>query len=387
MKPVSRATAMLQNLTLMVATLVGCCIIAEAVLRTTHLFGAQPAWTTPDPTVGYRFVPNASYRWVQEADHAIVGRINRFGWRDRDWKIAKPTGTLRVAILGDSFVEAMQVEADSTFPALAERTLSERLGRPVELMNFGRSGYTQSEELLTLRNEVVQFHPDIVMLFFFPGNDITDISRVTAPNTQRPFFLETKMGLRLDASFANSTKYAVRSRIDNLKRHSALLSLLISRIAALRRGESAPNVDVLEGYLTLCTAHPDPVYLHNYELNKRLMREMNNLLAPQHTQFVVVVLPLPAYMPQLNRRFVDLDITFDHYWFVNDLSAFAAKNRMGVLSLEKPFTEAYAAQPSSLNWRDIGHWTYAGHQLVAGVLGDWFRSLPASGVVNVSLGR
>ena len=125
---------------------------------------------------------------LQENDHPITGTINRFGWRDVNWPIRKPKGTIRIAILGDSFVEAIQVEDDSTFESLSKRALIGAEGRG-EVMNFGRSGYTQSEELLVLQRDVLRFDPDVVVLFFFPGNDITDMARRTAPNRQRPFFV------------------------------------------------------------------------------------------------------------------------------------------------------------------------------------------------------
>jgi len=72
--------------------------------------------------------------------------------------------------------------------------LNENYKFTVELMNFGRSGYTQTEELLVLKNHVAQFFPDMVILFFLPANDIGDVSKETATGVLRPFFNISQKG-------------------------------------------------------------------------------------------------------------------------------------------------------------------------------------------------
>src|SRR5436305_593359 len=82
-------------------------------------------------------------------------RISSQGLRDREHRIAKPAGTYRIAVLGDSYAEAMQVEMDHAFWAL----LPEKLkacgfagGKSIETVNFGVSGYGTAHELLMLQN-------------------------------------------------------------------------------------------------------------------------------------------------------------------------------------------------------------------------------------------
>ncbi len=145
----------------------------EVVLSTTHLFGARRSWSEPDPMLGWRFTPGRAYWYHRENDHPITGRINQLGWRDRDRSRAKPDGSYRVAVIGDSSVEAFQVERDSTFAALVE----DRLG--IEVLNFGRSGMTQTEEWLLLQNEVAGYSPDLVVLFFVPVNDVSEVAPQT----------------------------------------------------------------------------------------------------------------------------------------------------------------------------------------------------------------
>ena len=146
----------------------------DAVFRRLHVFGARISWIAPDPLLGYRCIPG-QYWVFEESDHPIQIRFNRYGWRGEDWSPGKRTGILRLAVLGDSFVEAAQVEEQGTFLKLVEEDLSKSYGTQAELLNFGRSGYGPTEELIVLQNEVQKFQPDWVVLFFFPGNDISDV--------------------------------------------------------------------------------------------------------------------------------------------------------------------------------------------------------------------
>ena len=372
-----RVAPLLRNLALLSASVIVCSACLELGLRATHLFGARVSWATPDPVLGYRFVPGAAYWSIQESNHPISGSINRFGWRDREWSVTKQAGSYRIAILGDSFVEAMQVEADSTFLALAEAALTSATGHPVELMNFGRSGYTQSEELLVLEREVLRFAPDMVVLCFFPGNDIADIDRVTSSGLQRPFFVPSTAGLVLDTSFAASMTYVIRSDLDLVKRHSIVVSLLSERYSAWQLSQRSAAGRGLDGYLSLCTRDPIPTYVQNYGLNKRLMQKMASILAGRGIRFGIMALPLPAYMPSMNRRFSALDATFDPNYYDKDLATFGAANDVAILGLETTFGEAYRMEGPPLNWQNVGHWTYAGHRVVAGALTSWLRPIVA----------
>src|SRR6185369_15709040 len=139
-------------------SLVLVCGALELLLRTTHLFHARLSWTEPDREIGWRFTPGREYWFFGENDHAITGRINSTGWRDRERIIKRTPHTGRLAVLGDSYVEAFQVELDSTFAARIENSMR---GSPdgFEAMNFGRSGMSPAEESVVLARDVFRFEP------------------------------------------------------------------------------------------------------------------------------------------------------------------------------------------------------------------------------------
>lgn len=166
------------------------CGLLEVVLRSTHLFNARLSWTEPDREIGWRFTPGREYWFFAENDHAITGRINAMGWRDRERSVKKAPRTFRIAVLGDSYVEAFQVESERTCLARAESRLKGHRTPDYdafEVMNFGRSGMSPAEELIVLERDVFPCEPDVVLVLFTPHNDIADVNRETAADACRPF--------------------------------------------------------------------------------------------------------------------------------------------------------------------------------------------------------
>ena len=249
--------------------------LLEIVLRTTHLFGAYVSWTTPDPNLGFRYVPG-DHAWVfPEGNLRTTVHVNRYGWIAPEWSEPKPANRLRIALLGDSFLEALQVERSETASAVAQRELRARIGSDIDFLAFGRSGFSQTEQFFLLQNEVMRFAPDVIVDFFFPGNDIADVSRNTTGDTLRPFYTVAPDGkLVFDNSFDRSTPYRFRVLIDPFKRRSALISLIVQDYNAVRRNRASTSqqYDVERGYLSLCTANPDPNFQASYKLNRRILK-------------------------------------------------------------------------------------------------------------------
>ena len=99
---------------------------------------------------------------------------NAQGFRGRtDYAPAKPPGTYRVIVLGDSVALGHGVEDDETFSAVAEREL--RTVRPVEVINMGVSGFGTAEELIQLDQIGWSYRPDLVVLTYFPNDPYNNV--------------------------------------------------------------------------------------------------------------------------------------------------------------------------------------------------------------------
>lgn len=374
-----------QSATTVVVSLAIAFIIIEIVLATTHLFGAHKSWTQPDALLGWSYTPGKMFWYDEENDHSVNEPINNHGWRDRDRELAKKPGTFRIAVLGDSFVEAFQVERDSTFAAILERDLNARLDRPVEVLNFGRSGMAQTEERLMLENVVPAYDPDLVIVVFLPINDIDDISPHTAGDVLRPFYrVSDDNALELDTSFLHSPQYRIKEIINPLKQNSAFVSFVISRYqliretrraAALKHEEARRHAGEAEehvtGALSLCTATPDSVYAANYALCRRLIEEM----AVDWKGRMMLVCTDWVYRREDIRRWSGVDDTFDARFFERDLAKLSKQLGIRYVGLQTPFEDYNEGTGRALHWK---HWNYEGHRLVADILADRLAPIVAA---------
>jgi hypothetical protein len=92
---------------------------------------------------------------------------NRWGMRDRDYALAKPEGTVRIALLGQSHVMGTFVGDDEPFDNVLEDRLNEASGPGgprYEVLNFAVTNHSLTQELAMLEARVLAFEPDIVMV-------------------------------------------------------------------------------------------------------------------------------------------------------------------------------------------------------------------------------
>src|ERR1043165_8792232 len=98
----SRSKSRKQKLLLVLFGIFCGLLIVELSLRV--LGYSAPLFYGADYDRGIALRPNISGTYQREGRNYV--RINSAGLRDREHKIAKPAGTIRIALLGDSYCEA-----------------------------------------------------------------------------------------------------------------------------------------------------------------------------------------------------------------------------------------------------------------------------------------
>ena len=93
---------------------------------------------------------------------------NSFGFRDREFSLAKPDGVYRIIAVGDSLAFGWQVRGEETFPKALERILNAdaELEGPFEVYNMGVSGYGADQELEVVKSKGLQFRPDCIVIAY-----------------------------------------------------------------------------------------------------------------------------------------------------------------------------------------------------------------------------
>jgi hypothetical protein len=121
-------------------------ILARVVFKNTVLFPRYHSAAQYGEYTLRRIRPDTTF-WHTSPDGSWEFRINAQGFRDdHDYVHAKPPGTLRILVLGDSHTAGFEVSQEATFPEVAERYLRLR-GARAEVLNTGISGFGTAEQL------------------------------------------------------------------------------------------------------------------------------------------------------------------------------------------------------------------------------------------------
>jgi len=351
-------------------------IIAEVALR---LVGVSfPLPYVPDPHTGSRLRAGFAAEFSKEGRARV--RITSDGRRDRERPVPKPAGTFRIAVLGDSYAEALQVDQDQTFWAVLESQLNDCprfAGQTVEVLNFGVSGFGTAQELEMLRNYVWPYQPDLVLLAFLTGNDVSDNSQMLSADGVRPYYRLRDNDLELDRSFQNHPYYR-----DALSPYFRFKVALINRCRLLQVGRQVwaewrqrggrPQVPELEAGLDPVYVEPaDDDWREAWEITERLLKRVHEQVTSHGAELLVVTLSNGVQVhpdPDLRAR-------VEARWHVPDLfypdrrvEAFCERQQIPVLVLA-PRLQQYAQDQQRFlhgfkNTRlGTGHWNDDGHRL------------------------
>jgi hypothetical protein len=150
-------------------------ILAELLLR---VFVVQETkrLASYDPEIGWTGVPNGDGVYVRLKDSIMIPfRYNGLGFRDEEVP-PRDASEFQVLVLGDSFVESLEVSFEKTFHELIESDLKVRTESGC-VVNISSQGYSTAQEILAYRKFRPLLDPDAVLLVFYTGNDFEDNGR------------------------------------------------------------------------------------------------------------------------------------------------------------------------------------------------------------------
>lgn len=352
---------------------------AEVMLRVAGV--RYPAFYTVDSHRGYGLRPGAEGLWTREGEGHV--RINRDGFRGPGTTLTPAPGVLRIAVLGDSFTEALQVDEHATFVRQlqgglrADPSCSLRRGWPkgVEVLNFGVGGYGTGQSLLTWRYLASRFHPQMVILAVYPGNDFMD--NEPQPRSDRPVFrFDSRNQLQIDNSFRNSAAYHWRTSppgrlVDALMNRSRLLQLLNevknrmgSSIAPQSRPQAHPQVPITP-----------PASEQAWRITDALVGTLAAEVRASGARFAVVSTTSPEQVwPKVDQR------PSNPFLQEQQLSSLMAARGIPYLPLAPALQPQVDRERLTLHGfpnqaPGLGHWNSTGHRLAAEAMKRWLCTL------------
>jgi hypothetical protein len=392
----SRVRRILAKLWLILFGLVFGCLLAEVTLRVAGY--SYPEFYQPDETRGYALRPNME-GWYRKEGRAYV-RINSDGLRDREHAIAKPANTIRIAVIGDSYPEALPVGIEETYWSLLAGRLEQcatLAGKRVEVINFGVSGYGTAQELITVRERVWRYSPDLVLLSMTTNNDISDNLRELKKTDQVPYFLDRDGKLTLDDSFKATRNFrwrqSVLSRLGRwLRDHSRVIQAIneghhgfkIWLAARRARNTSSASTQTKTtepateelGIDNVVYREPlDQTWRDAWRVTEDLLVQMRDEVRAKGAQLVVVTLsngiqvyPDPNVRQIFMKRIGVNDLFYPDY----RIKQLAVREHIQVITLV-PEMQAYADQNKVFlhgfgNNQGNGHWNQLGHRVASEII-------------------
>jgi len=342
------------------------------------------------PRLGWMHTPNTEILYERQ-EFRVPVRFSSAGLRDREYAIRKPPGTFRIAWLGDSFVEALQVPLDSCAAKRLEAALAPLSSQRIEVLNFGVSGYGTCQQLLLLEDLALRFEPDLVLAQYY-FNDLDDDRRFGACSLDATGALQV----------APARALSLRTRtIDGLKsflyRHCHLWMFVSTRrprwapapvaqpAAAAPRAGEAGGLPVpscpgrhrsLEWSVTLrdlppATATAVEQHAAIWERMAERCRahgaRFAAILGVSRTQTEAAIYAQTLHDTGCLADAHDIDLPPAR------LAAAAGRRGVPVIDLGPAFRRATAGG-DTLHFRIDGHWSAAGHRVAAAAVCDALRA-------------
>jgi len=154
-----------------------------------------------DEKLGWKFAPNIEMthtgsHWYAN-EFSVRHKTNSIGFLGPDISFVKPEGVGRVALFGDSFVEALQVSREKSAAGLLEKRLNSMapsfLGsfNRFEVQNFGISNYGVGQYLIAWEEHASKYSPDYVFILVAGLHMNRTVMRAGdfSPSISRPSFL------------------------------------------------------------------------------------------------------------------------------------------------------------------------------------------------------
>jgi hypothetical protein len=327
----------------------------------------------PDPVLGWRLEPNASVV-RKRPEYRVEVNVNSHGWRDVEHSYDKPEGIYRIVLLGDSFMEAYQVELEDSMARQLERLAHQSGYQEVEVINLGVSGYGTYQEYLAFTEEGIKYDPDLVLLAFYADNDVHNNSYAIShafwgdndPHFfSRPYLVAKNGGwqeIRPDYERAYAETYN-----NPIWQETALYG--VYRAYVIER--SLDNLAETGGARGAYLCHPTREYEEAWEVTGESLSNLNRAVIQSGARLVVFTVPanFEVEPPQQTQVVPNRAENSDQLCIEEDIANERVKQMLDdlqipIIDLMQPFREADGPLFYDLD----PHWNVEGHRLAAEVV-------------------
>jgi len=303
-----------------------------------------------------------------EVSDGVMHRF-RFQTDDEGFRNARTRDRIDVAALGDSFTDAMTLDAYDGWTAVLERQTG------LAVQNYGTAGFGPQQELRVLTDYVVRHRPRVVVLAYFAGNDLFDAEA---------FDEFEQSGGAVQRAVPGWPIKDVVSRADTWFVVSALRAA--GTWASQRQSAEAKPIDTAPP--RAAAAGPTPART-GWMLTRRAIADMQRVTRGIGAELVVMFLPFKSqiYLPLVESSMLPAELSRALQFYLRDNPippdvAMMMRNRLAQNTLMQRLcnesgirfldtTEALSARVragENVYFPDESHLNETGHRIVADTL-------------------
>jgi len=349
-------------------------LLAEGLLRVLPVKGTYVRIPLKaNDIVGFTRPANSSASFNNTCYRISGIQFNSQGFRDKEFL---PGNDFKIAILGDSFIEAIEVPVDLNMASILSKLLDRRT------LNAGINNYGTTHELFVYKTFLKPLRPQITLLFFYPGNDVKDnsceLTRMYGEPISGPCGYISEDKVVWNTSFDQNDNVRGQSRLKRFLRQNCRLCLLGYRALKFDLWNKYRDGDVPFLYNTFRADPPGPVkkpWQEGWKITTEAIRQLNSEVQSAGGRLYIVTVPeYFAVVPDWKKSFEQATglaqppEDFDPLLAEKGLAALGRRHDIGVLNLAPHFNDyrvKFDLKDPYFWYVCDAHWSPLGHYLAA----------------------
>ena len=319
------------------------------------------AWDT-----GLIWEPTAGLGWQRRPNlniHVNTGerevQLISDALRHRIGTIPDESADVRILAVGDSFVEALQVDYAQTMTSLLAKALATSSDRKVAVVNAGVGGWDPNQYRIIAQQELERARYALVLVFVYMENDVVDSRIESFPPTKRLTWPQPRYN-------------TVRATLDTLsllgqawlRQHSHLYVYYLNSVEFRKMRDGSRTQHFLSNIMRSNAASAA------WQVTGEVLGEIDGIAAQYDTPVLYVLIPPPHYIDEhLLERYVrafglemsQVDTAQPARLLISEL----AKKGLTAVDATEALRTAFNAGQKDLYGQIDRHFAPAGHRVMA----------------------
>lgn len=249
---------------------------------------------------GSAFVPNQKGWFVSNTkEYSTWVEINPQGWPDVNHSIDKPENVFRILILGDSFVENLQVPIEERFFRKLQTNFDEKIkDKKIEIIAIGRGNTGTAQEFLILKNYGLIYQPDLIIQMFLTANDVKNNSPLLQNDPYLPYFILDQGNNLVEIPPAKRNQ-KILSRLKGALKQLRVVELALSARQKILEAKASRAMGGYPVDYHIYDQSYDINYTNAWNITKKLILEAKKATENSEARYILVTL---ANNEQVNQK-------------------------------------------------------------------------------------